>query len=104
MTIKVVRLRDYLDQRVHFLKLDIEGAESVVIPDIADESQNVDNLFIEYHSRDERQALDAIFRALADGGFRTYIESGPRLAVQLFVERGSHKGMDTLLNIFAVRS
>src|SRR5260370_5415872 len=43
------RLRDYLDQPVDLLKVDIEGAEAQVLPDCEDRLHNVRNIIVESH-------------------------------------------------------
>ena len=47
--VKAIRLKDYLDRPIDFLKIDIEGAEFRVIKDIADQLHYVNKLFLEYH-------------------------------------------------------
>jgi len=102
--VNAVRLRNYLNEPVSMLKVDIEGAESVVIPDIADRLHLVENIFIEYHSRDgEPQSLTRILEILECAGFETYLESGPSTTKHPFVERGTYKGMTMLINIFGRR-
>ena len=102
--VKVVRLRDYLGEHVDLLKIDIEGAESVVLPDIADRLSNVDNIFVEFHSRvNQPQSFAEVIGVLSNSGFRLYMETGPRVAPQPFVHWSDHKGMDLLVNIFGVR-
>lgn len=97
------RLRDYLHDRVHFLKIDIEGAETDVLVDCADLLHNVDKLFVEYHSfLKKEQSLDVLLRLLREAGFRVNVEAcNPSL--QPFIYRNVNLGMDLQLNIFAVR-
>ncbi|HEY0376128.1 MAG TPA: FkbM family methyltransferase [Pyrinomonadaceae bacterium] len=103
-SVRTVRLRDYLDRRVDFLKVDIEGAETETLKDCGDRLRNVENLFVEYHSFDgERQTLDTLVRLLADSGFRLHVHS-PNASPQPFVRRDLNAGMDLQLNIFAFRS
>src|SRR5438552_3271017 len=52
--VPTVRLRDFLDRKIDFLKLDIEGAEHEVIADCADRLKNIEKLFVEYHSFSDR--------------------------------------------------
>ena len=47
--VKALRLRDYLNRNVDFLKIDIEGAECEVLEDCQDDLKNVQNIFVEYH-------------------------------------------------------
>ncbi|HJU55862.1 MAG TPA: FkbM family methyltransferase [Pyrinomonadaceae bacterium] len=103
-SVRTVRLRDYLDRRVDFLKIDIEGAETETLKDCADRLGNVENLFVEYHSFDgERQTLDTLVRILAEADFRLHVHS-PNASPQPFVRRDLNAGMDLQLNIFAFRS
>jgi FkbM family methyltransferase len=98
------RLKDYLDRRTHFLKIDIEGAETEVLLDCADSLGEVDNLFVEYHSFVNRpQNLDQLLGVLARAGFRIHIHS-VGVSPQPFVRRVERLGMDLYLNIFAFRS
>ena len=101
--VKTVRLRNYLDHRIDFLKLDIEGAETMVLEDCADSLQNVETLFVEYHSFDrEPQSLNVLVDVLAQAGFRLHIQS-PMSAPQPFIKRYAEMGMDMQLNVFAFR-
>jgi FkbM family methyltransferase len=104
--VQVVRLRDYLNRRIDMLKIDIEGAEHVVLPDIKDRLQQVDNLFLEFHERphDDPSAFVRALHILADSGFRLYIETGPSTARNPFISRSTYKGISMLVNIFATRA
>ena len=69
-SVRTVRLRDYLTQRVDMLKLDIEGAETDVVLDIADRLADVQHIFVEYHSfAGQPQRLDELVGALAQADF-----------------------------------
>ena len=98
-----VRLRDFLDSRVDFLKLDIEGAEVEVINDCQDRLHNIEHLFVEYHSPlGQKQQLDIILTALTNSGFRYQIKDvfsakAPYLKVEQMAM------MDLQLEIFAVK-
>lgn len=101
--VSTARLRDYLNQVVDFLKIDIEGAETEVILDCKDLLSNVRNLFIEYHSfADRPQTLHTILDILSLAGFRVHIHP-PIVSPHPFVERNVYMGMDMQLNIFAFR-
>lgn len=102
--IETTSLRKYLNTKVDFLKIDIEGAESVVLEDCQDLLQNVQRIFIEYHSRvNESQRLDFILNILVKNGFRYYIESSVLSSSSPFMERDTINNFDNLLNIFAYR-
>src|SRR5665213_3731333 len=52
--VKASRLKDFLNKRVDFLKMDIEGAEYEVLKDISGSLENVSKMFIEYHGTFEQ--------------------------------------------------
>lgn len=105
-TIKVRtgRLGDCLVEKVDLLKLDIEGAETVVLENCAGKLGCVDRIFVEYHSfAHQPQTLSRLVSVLADAGFRLQIHS-PMMCGQPFVSRPTMHGMDALLHIFAFRT
>lgn len=103
--IPTVRLRDYLNRTVDFLKLDIEGSEGVVLEDCKDELKNVQHLFVEFHSFINRpQDLDRILTIMSEAGFRYYIESIGVVSKRPFISREENSGIDLQLNIFAYRT
>jgi FkbM family methyltransferase len=104
-TIKVQarRLKDYLHQKVDFLKIDVEGAENEIIMDCSEALENVENIFIEYHSPpDNEQKLGEILLILKAAGFRVYIKEAWENMKYPFVQK---KGpfFDLQLNIFGYR-
>ncbi len=103
ISVPTVRLRSFLEEPVQLLKLDIEGAEADVLLDCSRHLQQVDNLFVEYHSfLGKRQRLGEIVAVLQEAGFRLHIQ--PELvSAQPLVERGANEGMDQRLNLFAYR-
>ena len=69
-TVPCVRLRDYLNGPVDFLKLNIEGAEYSVLADSADRLRCVRELVLEYHHLPELpRTLHRILALLHDAGF-----------------------------------
>jgi FkbM family methyltransferase len=103
--IESIRLKDFLEKeaKVDLLKIDIEGAEYLVLKDCSESLNNVQNLFVEYHSwNNENQKLGEILKILEDNGFRYYIEDvGKRK--QPFVNHAKEQNMDLQLNIFGVK-
>ena len=72
--VKAIDLKKYLNTTIDFLKIDIEGAENVVIFDIEPLLKNVKNLFLEYHGLvNEPQNLGEILNILKKQGFEYYI-------------------------------
>jgi FkbM family methyltransferase len=69
-----VRLKDLIDRPVDFLKLDIEGAESAVIPDCGDLFSNVDAMIIEWHMREgQPRTLGRSLEVLAAADHRYFV-------------------------------
>lgn len=101
--VPVIRLAPYLDERIDMLKLDIEGAELEVLIDSQEYLDRVQNLFVEYHSYEEReQVLDKIINLIHNSGFRYHLK--PEItAEQPFVDINPYNGMDNNINIFAYR-
>lgn len=89
--------------RIDFLKIDIEGAERIVLPRISDLLYKVNTLFIEYHSeRDKAQCLPEILQIIKQSGFRIKIQDIATVDSP-FTEK--NQGVfDSQLNIFAIRS
>jgi FkbM family methyltransferase len=103
ITVETVCLRDFLNRPIDLLKLDIEGAEVDVLIDCADHLNQVDHLFMDYHSFvGQPQRLDDLLRVLRSAGFRFYLQPEVFLPSP-FVQRRNHRGMDQTLNVFAYR-
>jgi FkbM family methyltransferase len=103
--VESVRLRDllFLEDKIDFLKIDIEGAETDVILDCSDQLHKVDNLFIEYHSfRSEQQKLSTLLSVLELQGFRYCLQSISKID-RPFVNKNWPTSMDLQLNIYGYR-
>lgn len=102
--VQTVRLKDYLNRKVDFLKIDIEGAEYPVIKDCSAELVNVQNLFIEYHGfPDVPQNLHLILEIVKNAGFSYHIREA-FASPEPLIERQLNFGMDLQLNIFCYRN
>lgn len=103
--VRALRLRDFLqDKKVDFLKMDIEGAETIVLKDCHDLLENIQCLFVEYHSfKDKQQTLQELLSVLEIAGFRYYIESVGVSSNMPFITINTEVGMDIQLNIYAYR-
>ena len=102
--VDAIRLRDFLLEPVDFLKIDIEGAETVVLKDCSEALKNVKNIFVEYHSflSEINQSVDEILGLLKASGFRLQIYS-PFTNPKPLLQPPSHSQMDIQLNIFGYR-
>lgn len=103
ITVPSVSLRKLLESEpgcIDLLKMDIEGAEAMIVPDLLDVLTKVKHIFVEYHSwNNESQQLDEILRTLTASGFRYYIQTiGNRRTP--FINTDQHVPMDLQLNIF----
>jgi len=68
--VKTVRLREYLDQPVDFLKMNIEGAEYEVLADSAERLRMIREMVLEYHHLPRvPQSLHGILTILHEQGF-----------------------------------
>ncbi len=102
--VEAVSLRNYLNQPIDFLKLDIEGAETEVLESCQDLLKNVKNIFVEYHSfYPQTQTLQRILEILVQNGFRYYLENNGVQSQNPFQTIRTEAGMDLQLNIFGYR-
>jgi FkbM family methyltransferase len=98
-----VDLLDYLQglPRIDLLKIDIEGAESFVVPHCAPVFDRVQRIFIEVHSSPGReQALPQLLTLLQRSGFRLHVQSA-EIVRSPFVPSRRH--FDNQVNVFAYR-
>jgi FkbM family methyltransferase len=102
--VRVVRMRDWLNEPVDLLKLDIEGAEFDVLMDCSVRLGNVSKLFVEYHSfASQPQRLPELLTILREAGFRVHMQTDYCATSPLY-EAAIDNGMDLRLNIFGSRS
>ncbi|HEV7331929.1 MAG TPA: FkbM family methyltransferase [Flavisolibacter sp.] len=102
--IKTVRLADFLQQQVDFLKLDIEGAEYVVLKDCAPYLKNVAHLFVEYHSfLNKEQKLEEILSILKQNGFRYHLRQSFSRNHPFVDLDSACENMDMAINVFGYR-
>ena len=103
--VKAVMLKDFLNRQVDFLKIDIEGAENVVLTDIADNLHFVKNMFLEYHGTfDQNKELVKMINVISDAGFNFYIKEAASIYETPFYRtRNPYTSYDVQLNIFCFR-
>lgn len=91
------------EQRVDFLKMDIEGAERTVLPHIRPYLHKIRHIFIEYHSfPNEPQELQRILQVLSEEGFSYYLETDVRRKNPFTPRTVSQGAPEFQTNIFAV--
>jgi FkbM family methyltransferase len=102
--IPTCRLRNYLNRKVDLLKIDIEGAEIIVLEDCKDLLHNVERIFVEYHSFTQKeQKLYQLLEILEKAGFRYQVQHVGVFSHHPFVKISEYNNMDLQLNIFAYR-
>lgn len=103
-SVNSVRLRHWLDQPVDFLKIDVEGAEAVILEDSADKLHNVRHMFVEYHQFEDReQTLGRILEILAEAKFNVCLKEGYVPQFPFFQQVESAFGITYTSHIFAWR-
>jgi FkbM family methyltransferase len=105
-TVPTVKLASILAEHtnIDLLKIDIEGAEYLVIQDIATELYRVQNMFIEYHGlASETHKLDTILRIVSEAGFKCYIKMAADNLNMPFYQKQTGTIYDVQLNIFCYR-
>lgn len=104
--VKAVRLKDFLNREVDFLKIDIEGAENVVLNDIADNLHFVKNMFVEYHGTfGQNNELVKIINIVSEAGFNFYIKEAALIYNTPFDRtKNPDTPYDVQLNIFCFRN
>lgn len=105
IAVKAVRLKDFLNRQVDFLKIDIEGAENVVLTDIADNLHFVKNMFLEYHGTfDQNKELVKMINIISNAGFNFYVKEAASIYETPFYRtRNPYTSYDVQLNIFCFR-
>ncbi len=104
VSVPSVCLSDFLNEDVDFLKIDIEGAETIVLQSCKEKLNNIKNIFIEYHSiAAEKQELHNLLKILSDAGFRVDIHSISKNK-KPFIKSKENSFFDMQLNIFAYKS
>ena len=103
---QAVRLRDLLIKEIDFLKIDIEGAEFVVLNDISDKFHFIKNMFIEYHGTfQQNNEIAELLTMLNKAGFNFYIKEATCIYKTPFYRiKNTRIPYDIQLNIFCFRT
>lgn len=102
---QAIRLKNLLNRKIDFLKLDIEGAETEVLRDCASELSCIEHLFIEFHGHfNKMQELNDVLQLVTAAGFSYYIKEATSVYATPF-NRSDRKMMyDLQLNIFCFKT
>jgi FkbM family methyltransferase len=104
VSVQTVVLADYLHQKIDFLKIDIEGAEYKVLKSCGALLQNVENIFVEYHSFiNTEQHLDDLLLLLKQNGFRYHLRQSFSRKNPFTDTLLACENMDMAIAIFAYR-
>jgi FkbM family methyltransferase len=105
VSVKAVRLKNFIQKRTDFLKIDIEGAEYKVLLDLQEKLSFVENLFLEYHGNfNQNKELAEILSILVNNGFSYYIkEAAPVYKTPFFRPETNRYPYDIQLNICCFR-
>jgi FkbM family methyltransferase len=88
---------------IDFIKIDIEGAEKILIPHCIDNLTKCKSIFIEYHTKwSETQNLSEILVEFEKRGYKYFIKNENKRESP-FVNRNDNKTFDMQLNIFLYR-
>ena len=88
---------------IDFLKMDIEGAENVVVPHLDGALDHVDHIFIEYHQfKESAPGLSKILAVLEKASFE-YVIRGGQYFESPFLNPSRHPEFSLQLEIFAWR-
>jgi len=103
--VKAIRLKEFLNKKVDFLKIDIEGAEYAVLKDIAGDLHRVQNMFLEYHGTfSQNGELGEIIKIIDEAGFNFYIkEAAPIYLTPFYRTKNPNTVYDVQLNLFCFR-
>lgn len=79
-TIETVPLSAYINQKVDFLKLDIEGSETIVLEELAQKNKLkfIEEIIMEFHynNRSKTNYFSKLFKILEDNNFKIQISGG----------------------------
>lgn len=103
--VDAVPLREFLNDDVDFLKIDIEGAEGLVLKDCEDILYKANNIFFEYHNyKNSPQNLHELLQLVSSKGFTYYIKESDIRKRPFTEEHIIGESFNMALNIFCYKS
>jgi len=103
--VEAIRLKEFIsDKHIDLLKMDIEGAEYTVIEDCEPVLNQIDNIFIEYHSMvNEEQKLDELLLILKRNGFRYHLSQSFSRNKPFIDKELVNEKIDLAINIYGYK-
>lgn len=102
--VKTIRLKDWLNTEIDFLKIDIEGAEHQVIIDCKDKLNKINNLFFEYHNYiNAKQDLHCLLEIIQHNNFQYYLKESAIRKRPFIDEDLICEIFDMAINVFCYR-
>lgn len=103
LEVRQTRLSTYLVEPVDLLKIDIEGAELMVLREVRQALADVKRIFVESHAfKDERDVLPDVLALLRDAGFKLNMDVIAS-AFKGFECVAPNKQIETNINIYGHR-
>lgn len=104
--VETVCLKEFIGtKKIDLLKMDIDGAEFEVIKDCESVLNQIDYMFIEYHSVImEEQKLDEILLILKRNGFRYHLAQSFSLEKPFIEDTITCERFDMAINIFGYKN
>lgn len=91
VTVKTVKLSDYITQPVDFMKIDVEGSEQNILTDIQSKMSQIQKIALEFHDTPTGRAVnnfDTVVSLLQEGGFE--VETTSRNEKIVFADFAKH--------------
>lgn len=103
--VEAIRLKDFIaDKHIDLLKMDIEGAEYLVVKDCEPILKQIENIFIEYHSMEnEEQKLDELLLILKRNGFRYHLSQSFSRSKPFIDKDLVNEKIDLAINIYGYK-
>jgi FkbM family methyltransferase len=105
--VKAVNINDILQEykKIDFLKMDIEGAEAEVFPAMEGQLRKISNIFIEYHSTQQKpQNISVILAMLEAAGFKYIFKHEYDYKEPLkYLNQKRSSGFESQVGIFATK-
>jgi len=103
--VETVRLSEFLNADVDFLKIDIEGAEGVVLADCRNKLHLAKHIFFEYHNNIRKpETLHELLQIVKDQGFHYYIKESFTRDKPFVDSRLVCEVFDMAINVFCYKS